>query len=215
MRNDLYITLEKGEFEKGGKSVARNVEVTVYALDADGQILKVFRLINVLITYKYTLSWLLELKNTWLRSNKITLKITFLVSSWSKSCMDCFHTQGWQTAVEVERWEDCGFLYPLILSVCWLSLQGFVAVGSGEPGEDEYHTFVLYHNNSPRWAELIKLPIPVDMFRGSHVRFEFRHCSSKSETAENRHCSFCSLVYDAFNITEYIRLCQDSTSHTE
>ncbi|RXN25694.1 dedicator of cytokinesis 4-like protein [Labeo rohita] len=98
MRNDLYITLEKGEFEKGGKSVARNVEVTVYALDADGQILK-----------------------------------------------------------------------------------GFVAVGSGEPGGDEYHTFVLYHNNSPRWAELIKLPIPVDMFRGSHVRFEFRHCSTKDK----------------------------------
>lgn len=47
MRNDLYITLEKGEFEKGGKSVARNVEVTVYALDADGQILKVFKLINM------------------------------------------------------------------------------------------------------------------------------------------------------------------------
>uniref|UniRef100_A0A671TAB1 Dedicator of cytokinesis protein 4-like n=1 Tax=Sinocyclocheilus anshuiensis TaxID=1608454 RepID=A0A671TAB1_9TELE len=98
MRNDLYITLEKGEFEKGGKSVARNVEVTVYALDADGQILK-----------------------------------------------------------------------------------GFVAMGSGEPGGDEYHTFVLYHNNSPRWAELIKLPIPVDMFRGSHVRFEFRHCSTKDK----------------------------------
>ncbi|XP_073710037.1 dedicator of cytokinesis protein 4b isoform X3 [Misgurnus anguillicaudatus] len=98
MRNDLYITLEKGEFEKGGKSVARNVEVTIYALDSDGQILK-----------------------------------------------------------------------------------GFVAVGSGEPGGDEYHTFVLYHNNSPRWAELIKLPIPVDIFRGSHVRFEFRHCSTKDK----------------------------------
>ena len=41
MRNDLYITLERGEFEKGGKSVARNVEVTVYVLDIDGQILKV------------------------------------------------------------------------------------------------------------------------------------------------------------------------------
>lgn len=41
MRNDLYMTLEKGEFEKGGKSVARNVEITVYVLDADGQILKV------------------------------------------------------------------------------------------------------------------------------------------------------------------------------
>lgn len=41
MRNDLYITLERGEFEKGGKSVARNVEITVYVLDSDGQILKV------------------------------------------------------------------------------------------------------------------------------------------------------------------------------
>ncbi|MGH0169061.1 UNVERIFIED_CONTAM: hypothetical protein FKN15_063082 [Acipenser sinensis] len=40
MRNDLYITMERGEFEKGGKSVARNVEITVYVLDIDGQILK-------------------------------------------------------------------------------------------------------------------------------------------------------------------------------
>uniref|UniRef100_A0A4W6G2Z6 Dedicator of cytokinesis 4b n=1 Tax=Lates calcarifer TaxID=8187 RepID=A0A4W6G2Z6_LATCA len=98
MRNDLYITLEKGEFEKGGKSVARNVEITVYVLDIDGQILK-----------------------------------------------------------------------------------SHVAAGSGEPGGDEYHSLVLYHNNSPRWAEQIKLPIPVDMFRGSHVRFEFRHCSTKDK----------------------------------
>lgn len=41
IRNDLYVTLERGEFEKGGKSVARNVEVTVYLLGADGQVLKV------------------------------------------------------------------------------------------------------------------------------------------------------------------------------
>nr|XP_046234418.1 dedicator of cytokinesis protein 4b isoform X3 [Scatophagus argus] len=98
MRNDLYITLERGEFEKGGKSVARNVEITVYVLDVDGQILK-----------------------------------------------------------------------------------SHVAAGSGEPGADEYHSLVLYHNNSPRWSEQIKLPIPVDMFRGSHVRFEFRHCSTKDK----------------------------------
>ncbi|CAJ1055010.1 dedicator of cytokinesis protein 4b isoform X2 [Xyrichtys novacula] len=98
MRNDLYVTLEKGEFEKGGKSVARNVEITVYVLDIDGQVLK-----------------------------------------------------------------------------------SHVAAGSGEPGADEYHSLVLYHNNSPRWAEQIKLPIPVDMFRGSHVRFEFRHCSTKDK----------------------------------
>lgn len=53
MRNDLYITLEKGEFEKGGKTVARNVEVTVYALDADGQILRVFSFTQALIVLLY------------------------------------------------------------------------------------------------------------------------------------------------------------------
>lgn len=41
MRNDLYITIERGEFEKGGKSVARNVEVTMLIVEATGQTLKV------------------------------------------------------------------------------------------------------------------------------------------------------------------------------
>ncbi|XP_075236477.1 dedicator of cytokinesis spg [Lycorma delicatula] len=36
VRNDLYITLEKGEYERGGKSSARNIEVTVLAMDAEG-----------------------------------------------------------------------------------------------------------------------------------------------------------------------------------
>ncbi|KAH0616601.1 hypothetical protein JD844_027836 [Phrynosoma platyrhinos] len=98
MRNDLYITIERGEFEKGGKSVARNVEVTMYIVDCGGQILK-----------------------------------------------------------------------------------DFISFGSGEPPASEFHSFVLYHNNSPRWAELLKLPIPVDKFRGAHLRFEFRHCSTKEK----------------------------------
>ncbi|XP_070611617.1 dedicator of cytokinesis protein 4 [Erythrolamprus reginae] len=98
MRNDLYITIERGEFEKGGKSVARNVEVTMYIVDSGGQI-----------------------------------------------------------------------------------LNDFISFGSGEPPASEFHSFVLYHNNSPRWAELLKLPIPVDKFRGAHLRFEFRHCSTKEK----------------------------------
>uniref|UniRef100_A0A673JR81 Dedicator of cytokinesis protein 4-like n=1 Tax=Sinocyclocheilus rhinocerous TaxID=307959 RepID=A0A673JR81_9TELE len=98
IRNDLYVTLERGEFEKGGKSVARNVEVTVYLLGGDGQLLK-----------------------------------------------------------------------------------GLVCCGSGEPGVDENRSFVLYHSNSPRWAEQIKLPIPLEMFHGTHLRFELRHCSTKEK----------------------------------
>ena len=41
MRNDLYITIERGEFEKGGKSVARNVEVTMFIVESSGETLKV------------------------------------------------------------------------------------------------------------------------------------------------------------------------------
>uniref|UniRef100_A0A667XMA4 Dedicator of cytokinesis 3 n=1 Tax=Myripristis murdjan TaxID=586833 RepID=A0A667XMA4_9TELE len=98
IRNDLYLTLERGDFERGGKSVQKNIEVTIYVLYADGEILK-----------------------------------------------------------------DC------------------ISLGSGEPNMAEHRSFVLYHNNSPRWSEVVKLPIPIDRFRGSHLRFEFRHCSTKDK----------------------------------
>uniref|UniRef100_M4A6E5 Dedicator of cytokinesis 3 n=1 Tax=Xiphophorus maculatus TaxID=8083 RepID=M4A6E5_XIPMA len=98
IRNDLYLTLERGDFERGGKSVQKNIEVTMYVIYADGEVLK-----------------------------------------------------------------DC------------------ISLGSGEPNIPEYRSFVLYHNNSPRWSEVIKLPIPIDRFRGSHLRFEFRHCSTKDK----------------------------------
>uniref|UniRef100_A0A4W3GY78 Dedicator of cytokinesis 3 n=1 Tax=Callorhinchus milii TaxID=7868 RepID=A0A4W3GY78_CALMI len=98
IRNDLYLTLERGDFERGGKSVQKNIEITVYVLYADGEILK-----------------------------------------------------------------EC------------------ISLGSGEPPMTDHCSFVLYHNNSPRWGEIVKLPIPVDKFRGSHLRFEFRHCSTKDK----------------------------------
>lgn len=60
------------------------------------------------------------------------------------------------------------------------SSQDCISLGSGEPNTSEYRSFVLYHNNGPRWSEMVKLPIPIDRFRGSHLRFEFRHCSSES-----------------------------------
>ena len=41
VRNDLYITLDKGEFERGGKSTSKNIEVTVMVLDGSGNVLEV------------------------------------------------------------------------------------------------------------------------------------------------------------------------------
>lgn len=40
-RNDLYLTLEKGDFERGGKSTGKNIEVTILVLDSEGKVLEV------------------------------------------------------------------------------------------------------------------------------------------------------------------------------
>lgn len=41
VRNDLYLILEKGEFERGGKSTGKNIEVTISVLDGEKNIIKV------------------------------------------------------------------------------------------------------------------------------------------------------------------------------
>lgn len=46
-------------------------------------------------------------------------------------------------------------------------------------GSSEYNSMIIYHHNSPAWAENIRLTLPIDKFAGAHVRLEFRHCSSK------------------------------------
>ncbi|XP_066947355.1 dedicator of cytokinesis protein 3 isoform X4 [Macrobrachium rosenbergii] len=97
VRNDLYVTLNSGEFERGGKSVAKNIEVTVLALDVDGQPL------------------------------------------------ECIYS------------------------------------GMGHEGSTEYASMIMYHNNSPRWNERLKVAIPIDQFGGAHLRLEYRHCSTREK----------------------------------
>lgn len=41
VRNDLYLILEKGEFERGGKSTGKNIEVTIRVLDSEKNIVEV------------------------------------------------------------------------------------------------------------------------------------------------------------------------------
>lgn len=41
VRNDLYLTLERAEFERGGKSTAKNVLATVSVYDVTGQVINV------------------------------------------------------------------------------------------------------------------------------------------------------------------------------
>lgn len=48
----MYITIEKGEFERGGKSTGKNIEVTVLVLDEEGQLIDVSDRAMHILTYK-------------------------------------------------------------------------------------------------------------------------------------------------------------------
>ncbi|XP_060529581.1 dedicator of cytokinesis protein 3 isoform X2 [Cylas formicarius] len=98
VRNDLYLTLERGEFERGGKSTGKNIEVAVVILDSEKNVIK-----NCL---------------------------------WGASGME---------------------------------------------GATEYNSMILYHHNSPAWAENVRLTLPIDKFAGAHVRLEYRHCSTREK----------------------------------
>lgn len=41
VRNDIYVTLVQGDFDKGSKTTAKNVEVTVSVYDEEGKRLEV------------------------------------------------------------------------------------------------------------------------------------------------------------------------------
>ncbi|XP_032308496.1 dedicator of cytokinesis protein 3 isoform X1 [Drosophila ananassae] len=99
VRNDLFLTLERGEFERGGKNTGKNILVTVVVLDVTGNVLA-----------------------------------------------------------------DC--------------LWG----ASGMESQSQYRSMILYHQNAPSWNEMLRLSVPIDKFATAHVRFEFRHCSTRDKT---------------------------------
>ncbi|XP_063705914.1 dedicator of cytokinesis protein 3 isoform X2 [Culicoides brevitarsis] len=99
VRNDLFITLKGGDFERGGKSTAKNIEVTAIVLDSTGS-----------------------------------------------------------------KLNDCLF------------------GASGMDSNSQYHSMIIYHNNSPCWNETLRLCVPIEKFSTAHVRFEFRHCSTRDKS---------------------------------
>ncbi|XP_047127014.1 dedicator of cytokinesis protein 3 isoform X1 [Hydra vulgaris] len=50
-------------------------------------------------------------------------------------------------------------------------------IGCGSEAVSEYHSFVLYHANTPYWNETIKITLPSEQFQNAHLRFTFSHCS--------------------------------------
>lgn len=100
VRNDLFLVIDRGEFERGGKSTAKNIEVLVSIVDSNGKLIP-----------------------------------------------DCF-------------WGASGV----------------------ENATNQFRSIILYHNNSPAWNETIRLNLPIEKFSTAHVRFEYRHCSTREKS---------------------------------
>lgn len=102
VRNDLFFILDKGEFERGGKSTAKNIEVSVCVVDSNGKLIP-----------------------------------------------DClFGASGNETTTN----------------------------------QYNYQSVILYHNNAPAWNETVRLTMPTEKFSTAHVRFEYRHCSTRDKS---------------------------------
>lgn len=112
VRNDLFITLDHGEFERGGKSTAKNIEVSVLLCDSSGNV----------------------------------------------------HPDSIIGAAGMEN-----NLY--------------------------YRSMIIYHTNAPSWNETLRLLVPIEKFANAHIRFEFRHCSTRDKSEPKMFgFSFCRLM---------------------
>ena len=56
--------------------------------------------------------------------------------------------------------------------------QKCISLGGDEDEVDEYRSAIFYHTNQPRWNENIRLSIPMEKFKDTHIRLECRHCSA-------------------------------------
>lgn len=63
--------------------------------------------------------------------------------------------------------------------------------GSGLQPCSEYFSVIYYHSNTPEWNETIKLVIPPAHYSKAHLRFNFRHCSSKDAPGKKKAEIFC------------------------
>ena len=54
VRNDIYITLEHGQFEKGSKRAERNVEVAINVIDGKGRTIPVSTSLAAMATVSHS-----------------------------------------------------------------------------------------------------------------------------------------------------------------
>ena len=56
-----------------------------------------------------------------------------------------------------------------------------LAAGVGSEPKSQYTSLVYYHKSNPKWGEIVKVILPVDLFEKSHLRFTFAHRPRRAE----------------------------------
>uniref|UniRef100_A0A8C3CLX6 Dedicator of cytokinesis 1 n=1 Tax=Cairina moschata TaxID=8855 RepID=A0A8C3CLX6_CAIMO len=74
VRNDIYVTLVQGDFDKGSKTTAKNVEVTVSVYDEDGKRLEVLIFFKSISEYKSVIYYQVK-QPRWFETVKVAIPI--------------------------------------------------------------------------------------------------------------------------------------------
>lgn len=80
-----------------------------------------------------------------------------------------------------------------------LMFQGVITLGGGVEVINEYRSVIYYHEDKPRWFEIFKVAVPIEEFKGSHLKFMFKHRSSnetKDKTEKPFAMSYVKLMQE-------------------
>ena len=53
--------------------------------------------------------------------------------------------------------------------------QAVIFLGGGIDAFDKFKSVIYYHEDKPKWNEIFKVAVPIEEFKGSHIKFTFKH----------------------------------------